>query len=89
MAADQLRIESPQGRPMLIYRIHGGNVEVCVPAVAGASRFSGDEDSWRPLSVRELGAHLAQNPALALWLHAHVRSRHTRFGDAEDESSAA
>lgn len=71
MIADQLRIESAQGRPIMEYRIHHAHIEARLPAERGG---------WRRLSARDCSAHLAQNPALGHWLRARAQQR---LGPAE------
>jgi hypothetical protein len=86
MTADQLHIDSPQGRTVIEYRIHHGHIEVREPAEGGEA---GPSTAWRRLSAREFSSHLAQNPALAQWLRARAQRSQPAPEAAQDESSAA
>ena len=66
MIANQLRIESAQGQPVVEYRIEQGHIE---------ARLDGEEGEWRRLSAREFSAHLAQEPVLGEWLRARAQER--------------
>lgn len=79
MIANQLRIESAGGQPLVEYRIHHGHIEARVPV---------ESEDWRCLSAREFSAHLMQNPALGQWLRARAQQRPSP-AEAPDEASAA
>lgn len=85
MTADQLHIESADGRRAIEYRIRNAHIEARVLEPDGEAGPA-TPGPWRRLTASEFSIHLAQNPALAHWLRA--RAQRPRPGEAEDESAA-